>query len=159
MGHKRVLVIGAIIVAAAIGVPTTAMLVPGGALSDAPPEPPRIEITTPVAPDDPPIVDVLEPVPQPTATVLRRSPERLDPRKDPVATPPPEQTPPPDPADRPPAAPEEPNHVVEPAPPTPTGATTPPAAPTIAPEDPDPEDGEAVVPPPVFTDEPDPADQ
>jgi hypothetical protein len=163
MANKRVLTVGAIMVAAATSAPTTAMLVPGGVRSDAPPEPPLIEVTEPVDPSVPPSTAILDLVTAPTVTVSKRPSRRLDPARDPVATPPPEQTPPQDPADQPPspAAPAEPTETVpEPQPagqPT-EEATRPVPPPTFPPDEPDPADT-VVLPPPSFPEDDDPADQ
>jgi hypothetical protein len=166
MGHKRVLTVGAIMVAAAISAPTAAMLAPGGAQSDAPPEPPLIEITEPLDSSVPPSMAILDPVsPAPTITVSGRPSRRLDPARDPVATPPPEQTPPQDPVDQPPppATPPDPadptDNPPQPQPPAsqPAEESTRPAPPTFSPDEPDPADT-VVLPPPSFPDDDDPAD-
>jgi hypothetical protein len=143
MEQKRVLVVGAILVAAGIGAPTTAMLTQGGALPES--ATPAVEATTP-APPEPAYVPI-------------------------EVTPPTDLPPlPPAPVPRPEGAERQvPSHLgEEPAPPRGAGAGAPPAeapaapspADTVPAPEPAPQDPEPVPQAPTFpTFEPDPGDQ
>jgi hypothetical protein len=165
MTQKKVLIVGAVLVAAGIGVPTATLLVPSGALPAPPPQPPVAEeVTTPDEPSGPPVLPTVagDPV-EPADYTPRRAGDPPDPARDPVKAPPPAQTPPPgtdaDPADPADPAPPIPHSTTEgPAPePQPTEVTTLPVPPTFAPDNPD--DADVDGPPPVLPDDHDPADE
>ena len=167
MAQKKVLIVGAVMVAAAIGAPTTAMLVSGGALPVSPPQPPAAEdVATPAEPSGLPLPPIVagDPV-EPADYTPRRAADPPDPARDPVKAPPPVQTPPPNtapdtdtgPNTDPPAPPAEPAPYIPAAPEVqPTEETTRPVPPTFAPDHPDPADAD---PPPNLPDDHDPADE
>jgi hypothetical protein len=167
MAQKRVLVVGAVLVAAGVGAPTAAMLTQGGAPSEA--RTPVVDATTPEAPPAPEPagapVEVAAPVAEqtPPATAPRRAraaevPSHLGsedlPPREPAAAPPPTTTTstttaaPPDP----PAAPAAPSPVAT--------QPEPPPMPTFEPDPADEGDDGSFVPPPMDPGgDVDPADQ
>jgi len=143
MAQKRVLLIGTILVSAAIGVPTMAMLAPGGGLSEAPRPAVEPADSDPVPPE--PVDEQALPLP--------------------VATPATPATP----AARPQGAPadsgeEVPSHLGETV--APQRTTSPPRKPALRPAeenepqppDPQPVEEATVVPPPTLPSDPDDAD-
>jgi hypothetical protein len=162
MAQKKVLIVGAIMVAAGIGAPTTALLMSDGELPVPPRQPPAAQdVTTPAEPPVLPTV-VGDPV-EPADYTPRRAADPPDPARDPVKAPPPVQTPPPgpdtDPDTDPPAPPAQPAPN-EPAPELqPTEETTPRVPPTFAPDNPDAADVDAPPTLPNPPDDHDPADE
>jgi hypothetical protein len=164
MAHKRVLVLGAVLVAAGIAVPTTAILTQDGALSE--PRTPVVEPTTPAPPEPPEVpVAVTSPTVEPpaTSTAPRRVrageevPSHLGQGDSPPRRRPADPTEPP--ATRTPAPPEP----ALPDPPDVPEAETPETPPAPPAETPDPADEGTdtgvIPPPPLPEDDQDPADK
>ena len=174
MAHKRVLVLGAVLVAAGIAVPTTAILTQGEALPE--PRTPVVEPTTPAPPDPPELpVAVTSSTAEPpaTSTAPRRVragaevPSHLGEGDTPPRRQPADPAAPADPADPDagglpatrPAAPPEPDVPGAP-PPAAEEPETPPPPPAATPDPADVgEDTGTQLPPPPIEDDRDPADQ